>query len=87
MLAFLQLFVLVSAFTREGRAAISTLVMFHGWVATEVPSPGVAAFIGFTSQTKLARFERTGASPLQAMRRECKRNFIGRGVLTIRPFV
>ncbi len=58
---------------------------------TEVPSPGVAAFIGFAAQAKLARFESTGASalPFQFYSRGRYRggSLIGRGVLTTSPLV
>ncbi len=33
---------------------------------TEVPSPGVGAFIGFAAQAKLARFQSAGTSVLHA---------------------
>ncbi len=59
----------------------------------EVPSPGVAAFIGFAAQAKLARFEIAGASALHTLpfgfnpgdARDM--SLIGRGMVTTPPFV
>ncbi len=59
----------------------------------EVPSPGVAAFIGFAAQAKLVRLENAGASTLHILpfgfnpgdARD--RSLIGRGVVTTPLFV
>ncbi len=42
--------------------------MFRGYVPrTEVPSPGIAAFIGFAMQAKPIRFESAGAFALHTL--------------------
>ncbi len=60
----------------------------------EFPSPGVAAFIGFLAQAKLAQFESAGASTLHTPSLlvfnsgdTMDRSLIGRGVLTTPSFV
>ncbi len=59
----------------------------------EFPSPGVAAFIGFVAQAKLAQFESAGASALHTSSLlifnpgdAMDRSLIGRGVLTTPSF-
>ncbi len=60
----------------------------------ELPSTGVAAFIGFAVQAKLAQFESEGASALRTPSLlvfnpgdTMDRSLIGRGVLTTPSFV
>ncbi len=58
------------AFTRVGWTSITkgeTWWFFVGSFHTEVPSPGVAAFIGFAVQAKPVRFESAGAYALQTL--------------------
>ncbi len=44
------------------------MMMFRGYVPrTEVPSPGIAAFIGFAAQAKPIRLESAGASALHTL--------------------
>ncbi len=60
---------------------------------TEVPSSGVAAFIGLAAQAKLARLESAGAPALHTLFFSFNPGdardgiLIGRGVLIIPPFV
>ncbi len=63
-----------------------------GSLYTGVPSPGVAAFIGFAFQAKLARFESAGAAaphtplPFGFNPGYATGSLIGRGVLSTPPF-
>ncbi len=64
-----------------------------GSLRTEVPSPGIAAFIDFTAQAKPVRFVSAGAFALHILPFGCNpgdardRCLIGRGVLATPPFV
>ncbi len=59
----------------------------------EVPRPGVAAFIDFAAQAKLARFEIAGASALHTLPFGFNpgdaryRSLIGRDVVTTLPLI
>ncbi len=66
----------------------------HHQRSNTVPSPGVAAFIGFAGQAKPVRFESAGASALHTPlpfgfnpRDARDGSLIGRGVLITPPFV
>ncbi len=64
-----------------------------GSLHTEVPSPGVAALIGFVAQAKPVRFESARTSALHTLPFGCNpgdatgTQGIGRGVLITPPFV
>ncbi len=54
-------------------------MMVHGYLVHRGPSPGVAAFIGFTAQAKLAKFK--SAEGVRDKR------LLGRGVLALDHFL
>ncbi len=58
-----SLLVLRLAFTRNELSRHHQLLIIN-YVPTEVPSPGVAAFLGFAASAKFVQFESAGVSTL-----------------------